>query len=176
MRIVLALIALPLIEIALFVQTGRWLGLWPVLGLVLASGLTGVLVLSRGRHGSLRDIQTALEQERDPSVPLVDAALRMVGGVLLVMPGFATDALGLLLMLPAVRALALRRIRARARTVHAGQARPGRGAQTHEQRRRAEVIEAEYEVIEPREDSPWRASGEDVGAGREGRGGAEKRQ
>ena len=145
MRILLALVALPLIEITLFVQTGRWLGLWPVLGLVIAGGALGVLVLGRGRMSSLRDIQSALEQERDPSGPLAHAGLRMLGGVLLVMPGFFTDALGLLLMVPGVRALVLRRMGAR---VHV--ARPG------PQRAREDVIDGEYEVHEPRPDTPWR--------------------
>ncbi|MCC5983557.1 MAG: FxsA family protein [Rhodobacteraceae bacterium] len=147
MRIVLALIALPLIEIALFVQTGRWLGLWPVLGLVIASGLAGVMVLARGRVSSLRDIQHALEQERDPAGPLAHAALRMLGGVLLVMPGFFTDTLGLLLMVPGLRGLLLRRMGARMHVV-----RPG-----GPQRARADVIDGDYEVHEPRPDTPWSA-------------------
>jgi len=158
MRIVLALIALPLIEIALFVQTGRWLGLWAVLGLVVASGLGGLLVLSYGRAGGLRDIQRAIETERDPSGPLGHAALRMLGGVMLVMPGFLTDALGLLLMLPAMRGLALRRMQARVATVHARA--HARAHTTHARGSghggRPDVIDADYEVLEPHEDSPWR--------------------
>ena len=149
MRILLALIALPLIEITLFVQTGRWLGLWPVLGLVLASALAGGVVLARGRYSTLQDLQAAVAQERDPAGPLGHAALRMMGGMLLVVPGFFSDALGLLLMLPPVRALMLRGMLARVQVVRAtaatGARRPG-----------GDVVEGEYEVQEPREDSPWR--------------------
>lgn len=150
MRILLALIALPLIEITLFVQTGRWLGLWPVLGLVVMSALAGGLVLARGRYSTLRNLQAAMEQERDPAAPLGHAALRMLGGVMLVVPGFFSDALGLLLMLPGVRALMLRRMMAGVHVVHSGAAarrgpRPG-----------GDVVEGDYEVHPPRDDSPWR--------------------
>lgn len=165
MRIVLALIALPLIEIALFVQTGRWLGLWPVLGLVIASGMAGVMVLARSRVSSLRDIQRALEQERDPAGPLAHAALRILGGVLLVMPGFFTDTLGMLLMVPGLRGLLLRRMDARMHVV-----RPGGAHRTH-----SDVIDGDYEVHEPRPDTPWsalendRPRGTDPHVGRENR-------
>ncbi len=149
MRILLALVALPLIEITLFVQTGRWLGLWPVLGLVVVSALAGGMVLARGRYSTLRELQAAVEQERDPAGPLGHAALRMMGGMLLVVPGFFSDALGLLLMLPVVRAQMLRGMMARMQVMRATAAR-------RQGTRAGDVVEGDYEVQEPRADSPWR--------------------
>ncbi len=148
MRFLLAFILLPLIEIALFVQVGRWLGLWPVLGLVLAAAALGLAVLATGRNRTLGDLQQALNHERDPAAPLADGALRMVGGLLLIAPGFATDAMGLFLLVPGLRGALLRRILV---PVPTGRARhPGAAG---------DVIDGEFEVHDPRPDSPWRDDG-----------------
>jgi UPF0716 protein FxsA len=101
----LALLALPLIEIALFVLIGGAIGLWLTLAWVVLSAVLGVLVLRHvARLGPIsfdRDVRAL----RDPMSPVAGRALTIVGAGLLVLPGFFTDALGLLLLLPPVQGM-----------------------------------------------------------------------
>ena len=109
MWIVLGLLALPLVEIGLFVTLGAKLGLWLTLGWVVLTGVLGVLLLKSmalaGGETLRRGFREGLQ---DPLSPLAHRALVGVAAVLLILPGFFTDALGLLLLLPPVRALIIR--------------------------------------------------------------------
>lgn len=99
----LFLLLLPLVEIALFVQLGGVIGLWPTLGLVVASALLGVAVL---RHQGIR-LQQGLREAamglRDPLAPVAEGAAVFAAGLLLLIPGFLTDLLALPLLLPPLR-------------------------------------------------------------------------
>lgn len=142
MRALLILAAIPLIEIALFIQVGSLIGVWATIGLLLLSALLGVLLARRQTREVLRGMQAAAARGDDPSDRIIDAFLVVVAGGLLIVPGFLTDALGLLLLLPAVRAALLRGFgrRIARRTVafrFRGQAAAGGES----------VIEGEYEEI-----------------------------
>ena len=104
MWIVLGLLALPLVEIGLFVTLGAKLGLWLTLGWVVLTGVLGVLLLKSmalaGGETLRRGFREGLQ---DPLSPLAHRALVGVAAVLLILPGFFTDALGLVLLLPPVR-------------------------------------------------------------------------
>lgn len=104
MWIMLGILALPLVEIGLFVTLGAKLGLWLTLAWVILTGVLGVLLLRGmalgGREGLQRGVREGLH---DPLSPLAHRALIGVAAVLLILPGFFTDALGLLLLLPPVR-------------------------------------------------------------------------
>ena len=103
MWIVLGLLALPLVEIGLFVTLGAKLGLWLTLGWVVLTGVLGVLLLKSmalaGGETLRRGFREGLQ---DPLSPLAHRALVGVAAVLLILPGFFTDALGLVLLLPPV--------------------------------------------------------------------------
>lgn len=118
MWIVLGLLALPLVEIGLFVTLGAKLGLWLTLGWVVLTGVLGVLLLKSlalaGGETLRRGFQEGLQ---DPLSPLAHRALVGVAAVLLILPGFFTDALGLVLLLPPVRALIIRGLAGRMRGV-----------------------------------------------------------
>ncbi len=108
MRLLLAFIAVPLIEIALFIQVGGLIGLWPTLAIVLLTALAGSwLVRSQGRM-ALEALRGSLRGLRDPSEPLAHGAMILLSGALLLTPGFFTDAVGFALLVPAVRRAALR--------------------------------------------------------------------
>jgi UPF0716 protein FxsA len=97
-------VAVPIIEIALFIQVGGAIGLWPTLAIVVATALAGTVLMRWQGVEALRRLQAALERGGDPSGPLVHGALILVAGVLLLTPGFFTDAVGLSLLVPPVRA------------------------------------------------------------------------
>lgn len=90
---------IPLVEIALFVTVGAWLTLWPTLAIVLFTGVLGAWLVRWQGLGVLRELQST----RDPRSPLAHGALILMGGFMLMLPGFFTDTLGFLLMVPVVR-------------------------------------------------------------------------
>ncbi|MBP2551335.1 UPF0716 protein FxsA [Neorhizobium galegae] len=101
----LLLLGLPLAEIAGFVMVGRWLGVWPTLGLVILSGLVGATLLRVQGLGVLRQIQTEGREGRVPAEAIIHGALIVFAAILLILPGFLTDIFGLLLFIPPVRTL-----------------------------------------------------------------------
>ncbi|WP_117194618.1 FxsA family protein [Rhizobium terrae] len=104
------LIGWPLAEIAGFVLVGRAVGLWATLGLVVGTAMLGAILLrSQGMH-ILRQISTESREGRVPGHALVDGAMIVVAGILLLLPGFLTDIVGLALFIPLVRRLIWSRI------------------------------------------------------------------
>ncbi|HGS4828228.1 TPA: FxsA family protein [Vibrio cholerae] len=97
-------IAVPLIEIALFIQVGGVLGVWPTIALVLLTAIVGAsLVRSQGLQ-TLLTVQQRLAQGQLPAQQILEGVMLAVAGVLLLTPGFFTDILGMLVLLPAPRA------------------------------------------------------------------------
>jgi UPF0716 protein FxsA len=106
-------IVVPLVEIAVLIQVGQWLGVLDTIGLLLLISLVGVWLVKREGAGTFRRIREDLEYGRMPTNSLLDGGLLMTAGVLLLVPGFVTDFFGLLLLLPPVRAGARRLVRRR---------------------------------------------------------------
>ncbi|WP_087026854.1 FxsA family protein [Thaumasiovibrio subtropicus] len=97
-------IFVPIIEIALFVQVGGVLGMWPTIGLVLLTAVVGAsLVRSQGLM-TLMSVQSRLQQGEMPAQQILEGVMLAVCGVLLLTPGFMTDAMGMIVLLPAPRA------------------------------------------------------------------------
>lgn len=135
MPVLLAFIALPLIEIALFIAIGARIGVGPTLGLIVLSALAGVMIL-RGQQARLQGMmQGGLRVA--PGRLLADGAFRVVGGLLLVLPGFLTDALGLILLVPAIQRLIVASVAARARVA------------TASYRQEGDIIDGEFQVHQP---------------------------
>ena len=139
-----ALITVPLVEIALFIRVGGWLGLVPTLALIVLTAVVGTAVMRHQGFTVLRRAQSQMEQGGVPVQEVFEGVCLMLAGALLLTPGFLTDTVGALLLLPPVRAALYRRVKAHleARVVVAGRAplRPGG---------RPPVIEGEFEEVEP---------------------------
>ncbi len=150
MWLLLPFVVLPIIEIALFIQVGGVIGVLPVIALVLASAFAGVAIMRRQGARAAQDVQRAMQDFTDPARPMAHGALRMIGAVLMVVPGLFTSALGLLLQVPLLRDLILRRMAARVRVSGTGFSHgpgAGFGADYPSGRRRDEgVIDGEYSV------------------------------
>lgn len=98
-----AFLAVPLIEIALFIQVGGFIGLWPTLAIVIVTAVLGTwLVRAQGRQ-AIADLQSSFSRLEDPGTPLAHGAMILVAGALLLTPGFFTDAVGFALLAPPVR-------------------------------------------------------------------------
>lgn len=103
MWILLAFIAVPLIEIALFIQVGGAIGLWPTLAIVILTALVGTVLLRWQGLNELDRLRAALAGRGDPSGPLLHGAMILFAGALLLTPGFFTDVVGFALLVPSVR-------------------------------------------------------------------------
>ncbi|NGM46923.1 FxsA family protein [Rhodobacter sp. SGA-6-6] len=139
MRIFAAFLIWPLVEIALFVLIGGQVGVWPVLIWVVLSALLGILVMRLTAARQALALRDGLRGLRDPARLAAAGILSMVAGVLLILPGFLTDAVGLVLLLPPVQALVARYAEARVTVI-----RPQPG----------EVIDGDYTEVEPRPGQP----------------------
>lgn len=107
--LLLLLILIPIAELYVIIQVGQAIGALPTLGLLLLSSiLGGVLLRSQGRL-AWRRFRTALSAGRAPAREVVDGALVIFGGSLLIVPGFISDVFGLLLLLPPTR-IAVRKV------------------------------------------------------------------
>ena len=131
MWLFLAFLLVPLVEIGLFIQVGGLIGLWPTLLVVVLTAVAGTwLVRSQGQRALAR-LRTSFQTLRDPSEPLADGAMILFSGALLLTPGFFTDAVGFLLLIPAVRRAAFRWLSRRVsvtRVVMGAPGGPGGGA------------------------------------------------
>ncbi len=102
-------IVVPIVELYVIIQVGQAIGVAPTLALLLADALLGSLLLRHQGRGAWRRFNEALEQRRFPGREVADGAMIVVGGTLLLTPGFVTDVVGLLLLIPPTRAI-LRRL------------------------------------------------------------------
>jgi UPF0716 protein FxsA len=141
-------LAIPLIEIALFVTVGGWLTLWPTLAVVVGTGFLGIFVMRLQGLRAMTDMQAAMKTMQNPMSPMANSAMIMMAGVLLILPGFLTDTLGLLLLIPFVRHAVIAGVGRRMR-VFAPQGSPANWNNDPHARYRDEVIDAEYSEIDP---------------------------
>lgn len=100
------LIGVPLIEIALFIEVGGRIGLWPTIATVILTAVIGTALLRRQGMATLQRAQAEMAAQRMPVRELFDGACLLVAGVLLLTPGFLTDAVGFALLIPPLRAVA----------------------------------------------------------------------
>ena len=113
MWVLLAFVAVPMIEIALFIQVGGLIGLWPTLAIVLLTAMAGsYLVRSQGAR-ELGRLRQSFSELSDPTEPLANGAMILFAGALLLTPGFFTDACGLALLVPGARHAVYRWLRSR---------------------------------------------------------------
>ena len=99
-------IAVPIIEIALFIEIGGWIGLWPTIGVVIVTAFAGTSLLRLQGLAVLRRVQESAERNELPMQEVFDGLCLLVAGVMLLTPGFFTDALGFLLFVPVLRRVA----------------------------------------------------------------------
>ena len=108
--LVITFILVPLAELAVLIAVGDWIGLVPTLILLLVVSVAGAWLAKREGLAAWRRLQLALSQGRMPTVEVTDGALILLAGALLLTPGFLSDVLGILLLLPPTRAIARRQL------------------------------------------------------------------
>jgi len=137
----LLFVGLPIIEIGVLIKAGEIIGLWPTVGLVILTAAAGAALARAEGRAAMQRLAASVESGEQPVGPLLDAAAIFAGGIMLLTPGFVTDALGLSLLFRPTRFLwgqAFAALRRRS----AGR-RGGYDA-------RVEIVEGEFEVRENR--------------------------
>ena len=143
MWLFLAFLAVPLIEIALFIQIGGAIGLWPTLLTVVITAIAGSFLVRSQGLATLNKLRGTMNEFSDPTEPLAAGAMILFAGALLLTPGFFTDAIGFSLLIPGVRGWIYRQVRARVKvqTFDPG-GEPYRPA-------RDDVVDGEFHEVEP---------------------------
>ncbi len=148
MRLFLLFLTVPLIEIALFIQVGGLIGLFPTLAIVILTAIAGTFLIRSQGTAVMMQLRETMEDLRDPTEPLAHGAMVLFAGALLLTPGFFTDALGLSLMVPGVRSRVFQFIRKRVVVQDLRYVTAERPSET--------VIDAEYEDLDaPKGPSGW---------------------
>jgi UPF0716 protein FxsA len=106
--LILLFIVVPIAELYVIIKVGELIGVWPTLILLLADALLGSWLLKHEGRGAWRRFNQALAERRFPGREVADGALIIVGGTLLLTPGFLTDIVGVFLLLPPTRAISRR--------------------------------------------------------------------
>lgn len=104
-RLFLLFTVVPLVELALLIRVGRWIGALPTVGLVAATGLAGAWLARRESTRSWRAVRERLAAGRVPGEELLHTLFIVLAGALLVTPGVLTDVVGLLALVRPVREL-----------------------------------------------------------------------
>ena len=152
MYLFLAFLLVPIIEIALFIQVGGLIGLWPTLAIVVLTAVLGTaLVRTQGRM-ALANLQQSFADLDDPTEPLAHGAMILLSGVLLLTPGFFTDAVGFALLVPGIRVAVFRYLQSKVQITQfqmgsGAQFRSGQGVHPQD-----DVIDGEFTEVKPRRD------------------------
>ncbi|GAA1393432.1 FxsA family protein [Luteococcus peritonei] len=104
--LVALLVALPLLELWLLLKVGNWIGALPTIAILVVEAAFGAWLMRREGSRAWTALKQTLGSGRMPAAELTDAALILVGGVLLMLPGFFTDLFGFIFLLPFTRPLA----------------------------------------------------------------------
>lgn len=154
MPLFLLFLAIPLIEIALFILIGGEIGVIATLAMVVVTAIAGSLLLRWQGVQTLNRIRQDLEARRLPARPIADGAMIAVAGLLLLTPGFFTDFCGFMLFVPGVRSAIWRQVASRITIVSAGanEAAAGSGPANGGT---IDLDESEFHA-RPNPDSPWR--------------------
>jgi len=152
MWLLIAFIAVPMIEIALFIQVGGFIGIWWTLLIVLTTAVAGSYLVRNQGLRELANLQRSFSELDDPTEPLANGAMILFAGALLLTPGFFTDAVGLSFLVPSVRRAAFvwAKSNIKVHTFEMGQQGPAPGHPPSGDR----VIDAEYEDVTPQKNRP----------------------
>ena len=94
----LAFVAIVFAEIATFIVVGKWLGVFPTLVVIMLTSILGVYLVKKRGTKSLQNMQKSIAQGQAPGVALIEAFMMFVGSVLLIIPGFLSDIIGLMML------------------------------------------------------------------------------
>lgn len=102
-RLLILFILVPVVELYVLLKVGGLIGIGPTIALILLTGISGAYLARTQGFDLLRRIQAEMAQGRLPASELLDGAMILAGGILLLTPGFCTDLLGFSFLVPFTR-------------------------------------------------------------------------
>ncbi len=104
-KLILLFTLVPIIELYVLIEAGTQIGVWPTIGLIFLTGVAGAYLARSQGFQLINRIQNDLNAGRVPAGEMLDGAMILAGGLLLLTPGFCTDLFGFTLLTPATRLL-----------------------------------------------------------------------
>ena len=151
MWLFLLFILIPLLEIWLFIILGGFIGVYPTLFVILLTAILGTFLVKTQGINVLKEIQSKFNGLENPTEPIVHGAMILFAGALLLTPGFFTDTIGFLLLLPKVRKAAFFWLRNKINLVKYS---PSESNSSHKNKY-SDIEVTDYKEVEPEEKSPW---------------------
>ena len=151
MGLFLAFLAVPLIEIALFIQIGGAIGLGWTLAIVVLTAVLGTWLVRAQGLMAISQVRGSFNQMQDPTEPLANGAMILFSGALLLTPGFFTDAVGFSLLIPSVRRAIFNFLRSRVKVQSFSVGGDPRHAQPQTPRG-GDIIDGDFQEVEPETD------------------------
>lgn len=152
MWLFLVFVAVPLIEIGLFIQVGGAIGLWSTLAIVVFTAVLGAWMLRAHGVRTIEKLRRSLTEMGDPTEQLAHGAMLLFSAALLLTPGFFTDAVGFLLLFPPVRSMVFRALKGRVgiATFSVRPMQPGEGphCRGYEGAQRSDIIDGEFTEVD----------------------------
>ncbi|WP_288130753.1 FxsA family protein [Microbulbifer sp.] len=137
-------IALPILEMWVLISVGQEIGALPTIGLVLLTAVVGLALLRRQSLSTVTRAQQKMQAGEMPAREMAEGIFLAVGGALLLTPGFITDAIGFVCLIPGLRQLVLGRLLSHVVILTPGK--PGRGPSAGPARDRSgNIIEGDYQ-------------------------------
>ncbi|MGJ8582874.1 MAG: FxsA family protein [Marinosulfonomonas sp.] len=149
-------LAIPLIEIALFVQIGGIIGLWWTLAIVVFTAILGTSMIRTQGAMAMVNLRSSFNDMRDPTEPLAHGAMILIAGMLLLTPGFFTDTVGFLLLIPPVRQAVYGYVRSRVTVQGFSTTGPAQQPRQSDLKSDGTVLEGEYTEVENTDEPPRR--------------------
>ena len=151
MWLLLLFILIPLLEIWLFILLGGFIGVYLTLFVILLTAILGTFLVKTQGINVLKEIQSKFDELENPTEPIVHGAMILFAGALLLTPGFFTDTVGFLLLLPKVRRAAFFWLKSRVNLVKHSSFEMSSG----DKNKFSDIEVTDYKEVEPEEKSPW---------------------
>ena len=151
MWLLLLFILIPLLEIWLFILLGGFIGVYPTLFIILLTAILGTFLVKTQGINVLKEIQSKFNELENPTEPIAHGAMILFAGALLLTPGFFTDTIGFLLLLPKVRRAAFFWLRNKVNLVKYSFPERSGGDKS----RYSDIEVTDYKEVAPEEKSPW---------------------
>ena len=151
MWLLLLFILIPLLEIWLFILLGGFIGVYTTLLIILLTAVLGTFLVKTQGINVLKEIQNKFNELENPTEPIAHGAMILFAGALLLTPGFFTDTIGFLLLLPNVRKVAFFWLKNKLSLMKYHSFEMG----SADKNKYSDIEVTDYKEVEPEEKSPW---------------------